>query len=110
MAQALRRVTETVPIVFPYGDDPVGAGLVASLARPGGNVTGFVAYTDPEFETKRLQLLKEAVPNVTRVAFLGTKDIWEGSVGQQVQNADNSIARRHAAISFHPCLKPMLHK
>jgi putative ABC transport system substrate-binding protein len=85
MAQALRRLTKTVPIVSPYGDDPVGAGLVASLARPGGNVTGFVAYTGPDFETKRLQLLKEAVPNAARVAFLGMKDIWEGPVGQQVR-------------------------
>ena len=65
MAQALRRVTKTVPIISPYGDDPVWAGLVESLSHPGGNVTGFVAYTGPEFETKRLQLLKEALPNAT---------------------------------------------
>ena len=47
MAEALRRVTKTIPIVSPYGDDPVGAGLAASLARPGGNVTGFVATQVP---------------------------------------------------------------
>src|SRR3984893_6949142 len=70
MAQALQRMTNTVPIISPYADDPVGAGLVASLAHPGGNVTGFLAYTGPEFETKRLQLLKEAVPKAIRVAFL----------------------------------------
>src|SRR6516165_5848730 len=57
MAQALQRLTKTVPIISPYGDDPVGVGLVGSLAHPGGNVTGFVAYPDFEFETKRLQLL-----------------------------------------------------
>ena len=76
MAQALQRLTKTVPIISPYGDDPVGAGLVASLAHPGGNVTGFLAYTGPEFETKRLQLLKEAVPKAIRIAFLAMKEIW----------------------------------
>jgi putative ABC transport system substrate-binding protein len=87
MAQALRRVTKTVPIVAPYGDDPVGAGLAASLAHPGGNVTGFVAYTGPDFEAKRLQLLKQAVPNATRIAFLGMKQVWESPVGLQLQDA-----------------------
>jgi putative tryptophan/tyrosine transport system substrate-binding protein len=91
MAQALQRVTKTVPIISPYGDDPVGAGLVASLARPGGNVTGFLAYTGPEFETKRLQLLREAVPNATRIAFLGMKQIWESQAGQQVQDAARTL-------------------
>ena len=87
MAQAFQRLTKTVPIIAPYGDDPVGAGLVVSLARPGGNVTGFVAYTSPEFETKRLQLLKEAVPNATRIAFLGMKQVWDSPAGQAVQDA-----------------------
>jgi putative ABC transport system substrate-binding protein len=87
MAQALQRLTKTVPIISPYGDDPVGAGLVASLAHPGGNVTGFLAYTGPEFETKRLQLLKEAVPKAIRIAFLAMKEVWEGPVGQAVRDA-----------------------
>src|SRR6202047_4592518 len=87
MAQALQRLTKTVPIISPYGDDPVGAGLVASLAHPGGNVTGFLAYTGPEFESKRLQLLKEAVPKAVRVAFLGMKSVWEGPAGQAVRDA-----------------------
>jgi putative tryptophan/tyrosine transport system substrate-binding protein len=87
MAQALQRLTKTVPIISPYGDDPVGAGLVASLAHPAGNVTGFLAYTGPEFETKRLQLLKEAVPKAIRIAFLAMKDIWEGPVGKALRDA-----------------------
>jgi putative ABC transport system substrate-binding protein len=87
LAQALQRVTKSVPIVFPNGTDPIGAGIVASLARPGGNITGLLAYTGPEFETKRLQLLKEAAPKTSRVAFLGLKEIWEGPVGQEVQAA-----------------------
>jgi putative tryptophan/tyrosine transport system substrate-binding protein len=87
MAQALQRVSKTVPIVSPYGDDPIGAGLAASFAHPGGNVTGFVAYTGPEFETKRLELLKEAVPKAIHIAFLGMKDVWESPAGQAVQDA-----------------------
>lgn len=87
VAQALQRVTRSVPVVFPNGTDPIGAGIIASLARPGGNITGLVAFTGPEFETKRLQLLKEAAPKTNRVAFLGLKEIWEGPVGQEVRAA-----------------------
>jgi putative tryptophan/tyrosine transport system substrate-binding protein len=87
LAQALQRVTKSVPIVFPNGTDPIGAGVVASLNRPGGNITGLLAYTGPEFETKRLQLLKEVAPKTSSVAFLGLKDIWDGHVGQEVRDA-----------------------
>src|SRR5215475_2868087 len=87
MAQALQRVTKSVPIVVSGSFDPMGAGLVASLSHPGGNVTGFIEYIDPEFETKRLQLLKEAVPKAGRVAFLGMKDIWNGASAQAVRDA-----------------------
>ena len=92
MAQALQRLTKTVPIISPYGDDPVGAGLVGSLAHPGGNVTGFVAYTDFEFETKRLQLLKEALPGVARVAYLAMKQVWESPAGKQAQRAARMLS------------------
>ena len=66
---ALLQATRTVPIVFPVAGDPVGTGLVASLARPGGNVTGFMQF---EFglSGKWLELLKEVAPNVTRAAVL----------------------------------------
>ena len=105
MAQALRRLTKTVPIISPYSDDPVGAGLVESLAHPGGNVTGFVAYTSPEFETKRLQLLIEAVPSASRIAYLGMKQIWESPAAQQVQDVARALGLRlvlveHASDSY----------
>jgi putative tryptophan/tyrosine transport system substrate-binding protein len=87
LAQALQRVTKSIPIVAPAGYDPVGAGLVASLAHPGGNVTGFMEYTGPEFEVKRLQLLKEAAPHVTRVGYLAMKDVWESPAAQAVREA-----------------------
>jgi putative ABC transport system substrate-binding protein len=64
-----KQATSTIPIVFTNNGDPVGSGLVASLARPGGNVTG-PSLTSPALLGKRVQLLKEAVPAVTRVALL----------------------------------------
>jgi putative ABC transport system substrate-binding protein len=66
---AARHVTSTIPIVMVAGADPVGSGLVTSLARPGGNLTGLSALS-PELSGKRLQLLTEALPGVSRVAVL----------------------------------------
>jgi putative tryptophan/tyrosine transport system substrate-binding protein len=82
LALALQRLTKFVPIVMPDSDDPVEAGLVASLARPGGNITGFMGNTGPEFEAKRLELLKEGFPGATRVAYLATKDVWQSAAGE----------------------------
>jgi putative ABC transport system substrate-binding protein len=68
-AQAVRRVTQTIPIVFALADLPIEMGLVANLARPGGNVTGLTTMSF-ELSAKRLELLKEALPKLTRVAAL----------------------------------------
>ncbi len=68
-AQAAKRATSAIPIVMAVVADPVESGLVANLAHPGGNVTGLSTMTS-ELSAKRLQLLKEAVPGVTRVAVL----------------------------------------
>src|SRR5436190_2191983 len=67
--QALQQATRTVPIVFAQVIDPVGAGLVASLARPGGNITGFTVF-EYGISGKWLELLKEIAPRLTRVAVL----------------------------------------
>jgi putative tryptophan/tyrosine transport system substrate-binding protein len=66
---ALRKETQTIPIVFTGVSDPVGVGFVASLARPGGNLTGFANF-EPEMGGKGLQELKEVAPSVNRVAFI----------------------------------------
>ncbi|HYU11093.1 MAG TPA: ABC transporter substrate-binding protein [Stellaceae bacterium] len=71
---ALRQQTRTIPIVFVLLPDPVGLGFVESLARPGGNITGFSAYDTPIFE-KWLQLLKEVAPGVARVAVIYNPEV-----------------------------------
>src|ERR1700751_3742710 len=68
-AQALKNATRTIPIVMAIVGDPVAAGLVDSLSRPGGNATGF-SIVAPELGTKRLELLKEIVPNLSSIAVL----------------------------------------
>ena len=68
-ALAAKKATTTIPIVMTTAGDPVGAGLVASLARPGGNVTGLSSLV-PELNTKRLEILKDTVPKLARVVFL----------------------------------------
>ena len=77
LAQRARERTTTVPIVMGAVADPVGSGLVQSLARPGGNVTGLTQDVGPEILGKRLELLKRAVPRASRVAFLGTRELWD---------------------------------
>ncbi|MFZ1216173.1 MAG: ABC transporter substrate-binding protein [Pseudolabrys sp.] len=75
---ALQAVTRTVPTVFAHSVDPVGAGFVDSLARPGGNATGFVLF-EYGIAAKWLELLKEIAPNVTRVAVLRDPAIAAGT-------------------------------
>jgi putative ABC transport system substrate-binding protein len=67
-ALAVKKATSTVPVVMAAVGDPVGTGLVSSLARPGGNITG-LSGTAPDLESKRLELLREVVPNLSQVAF-----------------------------------------
>ena len=76
--QAAQAATTTIPIVALFSqNDPVAAGFVASLARPGGNLTGVSQVIGHELLAKRFQLLKEVAPQTTRVAFLGTKQAWD---------------------------------
>ena len=68
-AQAAKNATTTIPVIFINAGDPVGTGIVASLARPGGNVTG-LSNLSPELSGKQLELLKEAFPKISHVAVL----------------------------------------
>jgi putative ABC transport system substrate-binding protein len=77
---ALQRVTRSVPIVFAFVVDPLGAGFVTTLARPGGNITGFAAF-EYSISGKWVELLKEIAPNVKRLAVLRDPAVAAG-VGQ----------------------------
>jgi putative ABC transport system substrate-binding protein len=74
---AVKRETQTIPIVMAVSSDPVGTGFVASLARPGGNMTG-LSMISPELSGKRLELLREVVPGLSRVVFLWNPDVRGG--------------------------------
>jgi putative ABC transport system substrate-binding protein len=77
-ALAAKKATTTIPIVMTFAGDPVGSNLVASLARPAGNVTGLSSLL-PELNTKRLEVLKDALPKLARVALL--RSSGSGGIG-----------------------------
>ncbi len=91
-AKAAQRATKTIPIVAISIGDPIAAGLVTSLAHPGGNITGNTIL-GPDVVTKRLQILKDAIPAVTRVAYLWNPD--------NPATADILEHLRRAAPLFH---------
>jgi ABC-type uncharacterized transport system substrate-binding protein len=80
-ALAAKHATSSIPIVMTGGGDPVGSGLVASLARPGGNVTGLTHLAGPEMQQKVLELLKEIAPKVSRVAIVTNSTIPPEALG-----------------------------
>jgi putative ABC transport system substrate-binding protein len=95
---AAKNATQTIPIVMISGSvDPVGLGLVASLARPGGNVTGLSYGAGPEIFSKGLELLKETVPKVHRVAILSNP----GSPIQPLIIRELIVAGRSLGVQLH---------
>jgi len=95
-AQAARQATATIPIVMATGSDPVGLGLVASLARPGGNLTGVTSLTG-ELSAKRLQLARELVPGASRLAILG--DAGSAAFASIVRQTE--VAARALGVRLH---------
>jgi len=88
---ALQRATTTIPIVMAYSTDPVGNGLVASLVRPGGNITGLAGSSD-DSSPKQLELLTTIVPNVSRIGLLGNPDTETySSVLKRAQDAAQKV-------------------
>ena len=73
-AQAAKQATSTVPVLFTAVGDPIEAGLVSSLARPGGNLTGLTFFAT-EISAKRVELIKEAIPDMSRLAVLDNPDL-----------------------------------
>ncbi len=93
---AARKATTTIPIVMATGSDPVGLGFVASLARPGGNVTG-VTTLSSELIAKRFELARELVPEAPRLAFLGDA----GGAATAIQVRETEAAARALGVRVH---------
>jgi putative ABC transport system substrate-binding protein len=99
VTRSAKEATVTIPIVMAQDNDPVGNGFVASLARPGGNITG-LSTLRPEISGKQVELLKETVPRLSRVAVLGSSttpgtaqslketELAAGALGVKLQNLD----------------------
>jgi putative ABC transport system substrate-binding protein len=104
MTRAAKQATSTIPIVMAFDSDPVGNGFVASLARPAGNITGLSALS-PELAGKQLELLKEVLPKLSRVAILGSSnepanqntlkeiELAAGAISVRVQSLDIRAAQ-----------------
>jgi putative tryptophan/tyrosine transport system substrate-binding protein len=90
--RAAQRANRTIPIVFGPSADPVGGGLVASLARPGGDVTGML-WGEPELEAKRFEILLEAFPKVSRVTYLHEPYALPPALGLRARQAVEAAAR-----------------
>ena len=95
-ARAAQHATETIPIVCTAFFDPVGQGFIASLARPGGNITG-LSFNDAALMGKRLELLKEVVPGVTRVGYL-----WHTAPITARSLQETERAARALGLQLHP--------
>jgi putative tryptophan/tyrosine transport system substrate-binding protein len=97
----LQRLTSTIAIVFTQVADPVGSGFVASLARPGGNITGFQSF-DPAMGGKWLGLLKQAMPNLSRMAVLfGSDSAANVEMLRAAEAASSSLAVMVTAVDVH---------
>lgn len=100
IATRSRDASAGVPIVLMAGDGVLESGLVRSLARPGGSVTGVLSDVDSGVEAKRLELLREVLPNARRIAFLGSPRAWDSPWGKRA-----SAAAQHLGLSLTPIAK-----
>ena len=98
-ALAAKKATTTIPIVVANAPDPVGAGLVASLARPGSNITG-LASLGTELNTKRLEILKDAVPKLARVGLFAVRTRLEANIGLDLQLKELRAAALALKLKF----------
>src|SRR6516225_9475806 len=94
MVGYFKAATTTIPIIGLFVD-PVRFGLVAGLAKPGGNITGIDVDVGSEILTKRLEMLRVAIPSLTKVGFLASRDVWDSPNG-----IDMREAAQHLGISL----------
>jgi len=102
LTRAAKNATNTIPIVMAQDTDPVANGFVASLARPGGNITG-LSNLAPEIGGKQLELLKEIIPKLSRVAVLGTST---ASNAQQLREIELAAAAFKVKLQYLVVLSP----
>ena len=112
--EAAHRATTTIPIIMAYHPDPVGSGLAASLARPGGNVTGMSVIT-PQLVGKQLQLLKEVTPGMSRVSVLSNRTVStntlllkEAETAARSMNVQLQVLDVHAPGDFDNAFSAMI--
>jgi putative tryptophan/tyrosine transport system substrate-binding protein len=91
-AEAAKKASSKIPIVFVGAVEPIAAGFATSLERPGGNVTGITSF-DPQQAPKQLQMLREVIPDLVRVAFLSDEDIPRVDGWNSVEKANDTAAR-----------------
>jgi ABC-type uncharacterized transport system substrate-binding protein len=96
---ALQQATRTIPIVFVNANNPIGFGFVASMARPGGNITGFVS-AEPAMGGKWLETLREIAPDVARVALIYNPQTHTGQHFQSIESASQSLAVKTIPLPF----------
>ena len=101
--RSAKEATATIPIVMGFDYDPVGSGLIASLARPGGNITGLSSLA-PEISGKQMELLKEVVPRLSRVAVLGNST--EPGVAQLLKEAEIAAGAFKVQLQYLDVLAP----
>jgi putative tryptophan/tyrosine transport system substrate-binding protein len=90
LASAVKNATSDIPVVF-LASTPIEFGLVASLARPGGNLTGFASDTGTEIGGKRLQILTQSKPEITQVIWLGTPQLWAAPYTEPLRAAATQL-------------------
>ena len=103
-ARVAKAATTTIPIVMATSWDPVSDGIVQSLARPGGNITGLTMAVGADIEAKRLELLRAMLPSISRVAYLGSKEEkdWESPSGESVRTAAHVLGVTLVRAEFSP--------
>jgi len=97
---ALQQATRTIPIVFVNANNPIGSGFVASIARPGGNTTGFVSF-EPKMGGKWLETLKELAPEISRVAVIYNPQTHTGQHFQSIDDASRALVLTTILLPFH---------
>ena len=104
ITRAAKNATNSIPIVMTQDSDPVANGFVASLARPGGNITG-LSNVSPEISGKQLELLKEIIPKLSRVAILGTSGKNPGNA-QQLREIERAAKAFEVKLQYITVLRP----